>query len=54
MSLRDDIAAMERHEINGTLAQWIDGTAKPLPLDPLPADRSIGKQGYAWIRERGE
>jgi hypothetical protein len=55
MGLRDDIAAMERHDRNGTLRQWFEGTAPALsasaPLDP--SAQPIASE-YRWMRERGD
>ena len=33
MSLRDDLDAMERHQRNGTLKEWFEGTAPILDID---------------------
>lgn len=38
MSLKDDLAIMERHERNGTLREWFEGTAPMLPPEPWPCD----------------
>ena len=38
MGLRDDIAAMELHQRNGTLSDWWKGTAPVLPRDPDQPD----------------
>lgn len=57
MGMRDDLEAMERHAENGTLAEYMAGTAKPLPANErLPVDRSAQptKNGYHWISRRGD
>lgn len=54
MGLKDDMEALQRHIDNGTAKEFMEGTAKPLPKEPMPLDTSIGKKGYAWERERGD
>ena len=56
MSLRDDIEAMERHERNGTLSEYLHGTAKPLPQGPMPSDPTANgiKGNYDFIKARGD
>lgn len=58
MGLRDDLDAMERHRLNGTLREFLDGTAEPLPVDH--ADLGIDKTArepsnhYHFISQRGD
>lgn len=57
MGLRDDIEAMERHQQNGTLKEWFEGTAPILPIDDNPTDpttRRPGMSTYRWITLRGD
>jgi hypothetical protein len=56
MSLRDDLEAMERHQRNGTFAEYLNGTAKPLPQDPPPTDPTAngGLDNYGFPQSRGE
>lgn len=55
MSLREDIEAMERHKQNGTLREYLRGTADPLPPEPWPADKSATAHPdttYGFIKSR--
>lgn len=57
MSLREDLEAMERHQRNGTLKEWFEGTAPILPVDDNPSDPTAGRPGmstYRWITLRGD
>lgn len=56
MSLSDDLAAMQRHQDNGTLREWFNGTAPALPPEPWPADPSTseGLPTRLWIFLRGD
>lgn len=57
MSLREDIAAMERHSDNGTLREWFEGTAPALDANPRVSDPSArpGRDTtYEFIKTRGD
>lgn len=56
MGLRDDLEIMERHQRNGTLRQWFEGTAPQLPPEPWPTDPSAAESGstYQYIKNRGD
>tara|TARA_R110000851_G_scaffold22626_13_gene67032 strand:+ start:2171 stop:2341 length:171 start_codon:yes stop_codon:yes gene_type:complete len=45
MSLKDDLDMMRRHKSNGTLKEWLEGTAPQLPSEPWPNDPSSGFTG---------
>ena len=55
MSLRDDLDAMERHRDAGTLQEFLNGTAKPLPVE-WPLDRSAHATSTTWafIKSRND
>ncbi len=56
MGMRDDIEAMERHERNGTLREWFEGTTPSLPPEPMPSDPSArpARDTYQFIAQRGD
>lgn len=55
MGMQDDNEAMQRHWEAGTLKEFMEGTAPQLPPERMPVDRSATmRQGYAWMRARGE
>lgn len=56
MSLRDDLEAMERHQENGTLKEWFEGTAPRLDAETVVSDPSTQpcKSTYHFVCLRGD
>lgn len=56
MSISEDMETIRRHRENGTLREYMEGSAKPLPAHERETDPSAaaGLGNYEWLSKRGE